>query len=105
MTSSAFSTNIMIPISAFTITRGSPKTYTFVRGVEKHTISFCGDCGTTISKTLDGLEHLKGLMTVQAGTLNEDEGFGSMKVDMELYVKNRAEWVAEIDGAKQMEAI
>ena len=102
MTSSAFSTNVVIPASTYTL-HGSPKHYTFVRGEEKHTTSFCGDCGTTVSKIVEGLEKFKDLVIVEAGTLNEGEGFESMKMDTELYVKSRAEWVRGIDGAKQVE--
>ena len=102
MTSSAFSTNIIIPGSAYTLT-GAPKLYTFVRGDEKHTVSFCGECGTTVSKVVEGLGKFKGLVAVEAGTLDEGEGFDALEVAMELYVKNRAGWVRRIDGAVQVE--
>jgi len=104
MTSSAFSTNIVIPASAFTI-HGTPKNYTFVRGEEIHTTSFCGDCGTTISKIVDGFEKFKGLVVVQGGTLDEGQGFEKLKVDAELYVSNRADWLKEMEGAKQVETV
>jgi hypothetical protein len=104
MTSSAFSTNIVIPASTFTI-HGSPKHYTFIRGEEKHTTSFCGDCGTTVSKVVDGFEKFKDLVVVQAGTLDEGQGFADIKVDAELYVSTRAGWVKEIAGAKQVETV
>ncbi|KAH0564816.1 hypothetical protein GP486_001789 [Trichoglossum hirsutum] len=102
MTSSAFSTNVVIPVSEYTI-HGSPKNYTFTRGDEKHITSFCGECGTTISKIVEGIDKFKGLVVVQAGTLNEGEGLDNLKVDTELYVKNRADWVKQIDGATQVD--
>ncbi|KAI9773867.1 MAG: hypothetical protein M1840_006093 [Geoglossum simile] len=103
MTSSAFSTNVVVPAGNYQIKTGTPKEYTFNRGCEIHTISFCPDCGTTVSKTVDGLEKFKGLLIVEAGTLNDGEGFGSLKVDMELYTTQRAAWVSEIAGANQVE--
>ncbi|KAH0537564.1 hypothetical protein FGG08_005663 [Glutinoglossum americanum] len=105
MTSSAFSTNIVVPSSAFTLLQGTPKTYTFVRGAEKHTTSFCGDCGTTISKVVEGFEKFKDVVIVEAGTLDEGQGFENFKIDAELYAKNRADWVKEIAGARQVETI
>jgi len=102
MTASAFSTNIVIPASTLTI-QGTPKHHTFVRGEEIHTTTFCGDCGTTISKIVDGFEKFKGLAVIQAGTLDEGQGFEKMKMDAELYVTTRADWLKEIEGAKQVE--
>ncbi len=102
MTASAFSTNIVIPASSFTI-NGTPKHYTFVRGEEIHTTSFCGDCGTTVSKIVDGFEKFKGLVVVEAGTLDEGQGFEQMNVAAELYVSTRAPWLKEIEGAKQVD--
>jgi hypothetical protein len=102
MTSSAFSTNVAIPASTYTLT-GSPKNYSFVRGDEKHTTSFCGECGTTVSKVIEGLDKFKDLVIVEAGTLDGGEGFDDMKMDAEFFVKSRAAWVKEIAGAKQVE--
>jgi hypothetical protein len=102
MTSSAFSTNVIIPSAAYTLT-GTPRLYTFVRGDEKHTTSFCDDCGTTVSKVVEGLDKFRDLVIVEAGTLDDGEGFDALEVGMELYAKNRAGWVRSIDGAVQVE--
>jgi len=104
MTGSAFSTNVVVHDSKFTL-HGSPKHYTFVRGSETHTTSFCGECGTTVSKVVEGLDKFKGHVIVEAGTLNEDEGFNDLKVTTELYVKNRAGWLKGIEGAHEVETL
>lgn len=63
------------------------------------TIHFCETCGTKIYKegTADAF---KGLVIVQAGTLDEVEGeegkgmgLGDVQVGAELYVKDRVKWV------------
>ena len=104
MTSSAYSTNIVVPASAFTV-QGSPKHHTFTRGEEVHTTNFCGDCGTTISKVVGGAEFLKDLVVVMVGTIDDGQGFENMTVDTELYVSVRRGWQKEIEGAKQVQTV
>lgn len=69
------------------------------------TLHFCVKCGTKIYKEITG-DAFKGLLIVQAGTLDgggEGEmGLEDVKVQAELWVKERVGWVKERADAKQM---
>jgi hypothetical protein len=68
----------------------------------KMAFSFCGDCGVNISKTGDH-DAFKGLVIVQAGTLDDAAGIVKAKPMAELYVKDRVEWVPEFSGVGQIQ--
>ncbi|KAF2095207.1 hypothetical protein NA57DRAFT_45023 [Rhizodiscina lignyota] len=104
-TGSAYTTNLLIPRTNFTFKPSSPsvmKTYTFTQsdtGLHFKT-TFCGECGTLISKANDEAEDFKPVYIVGAGCL--DDGIGSAKPDAELWVGHRANWLPAMDGAAQL---
>lgn len=63
---------------------------------------FCGDCGSTLSKEADA-DAFKGLMVVMGGTLDEQDALEKVKPGGELWVKYRASWLSEVQGAGQMQ--
>jgi hypothetical protein len=64
---------------------------------------FCGTCGTKIYKEAD--QNLEGTAIVFAGTLDGSEGngmgIGDVKVQAELWVKERVRWLSPMEGAAQ----
>lgn len=103
LSGSTYTTNICIPEDSYRITSGTPKTYdwTHESGM-KMEFSFCGDCGVTVSKTGDN-DAFKGLIIVQAGTLDDEKGLERAAPATELYVKNRVSWIPELAGVGQMQ--
>lgn len=65
-------------------------------------ISFCGDCGVNISKVADS-EAFKGLVIVQAGTLDGQDALEDAAPGAELYVKDRVKWIPALGGVGQMQ--
>ncbi|PMD46988.1 hypothetical protein L207DRAFT_477886 [Hyaloscypha variabilis F] len=103
---STHTTNLLIPLPAFTITSGQQhlKSYSLPHpsGMTL-TLHWCENCGTKIYKEGDA-EAFKGIAIVQAGTLDEGEGgleIGEVKVGVELYVKDRVGWLGEREGTAQ----
>ncbi|TRM58527.1 Mss4-like protein [Schizophyllum amplum] len=95
----AYSTNVLIPADAFTVTAGTPKTYTWVGGSGKPITSFlCGDCGSTM-----WIAAHSGMKVVKAGTLDDADALDLAKPQAEIFVTRRANWVQEIQGAAQKE--
>ena len=72
------------------------------------TIYFCENCGTKIYKDRSA-DAFQGIAIVQAGTLDGEirekiEGMGieDVKIQGELYVKDRVGWLQGRDGTGQM---
>ena len=65
------------------------------------TYSFCGNCGCTISKVGD-LDAFKGIVIVQAGSLDDIHGIENADPQAELYVSRRVPWLPALDGKGQM---
>lgn len=68
----------------------------------KMQISFCGDCGVNISKVGDH-EAFKGLVVIQAGTLDDQDALEDAAPAAELYVKDRVKWIPALGGVGQMQ--
>jgi hypothetical protein len=85
------------------VTSGTPKEFskTHESGMEL-TVFFCDNCGSVIHKEGD-TDAFRGLVIVQAGTLDDAEGLDMEKPGAELYVKHRASWLPEVAGAGQMQ--
>lgn len=64
------------------------------------TIYFCPQCGSTLYKE-GSADMFKGLKLVQAGTLH-DKTLLNTGIMAELYVSERASWLAKVDGAAEM---
>ncbi|KAL9046713.1 MAG: hypothetical protein Q9206_007011, partial [Seirophora lacunosa] len=87
---SIFSTNILTPVSAFTLVSGNPK----IKGkstLKGNTMTsyFCGDCGTTLWRESSGVEE---------GVLEE---VSSDPPKIEFFSDRRAPWLAAVEGAQQ----
>lgn len=63
-------------------------------------VYFCPTCGSTIYKEATA-DAFKGLKLVQAGTLH-DKTLLNSGVGAELYVSERATWLAKVDGVAEM---
>jgi hypothetical protein len=100
-----FTTNLAVPAAAFNVTgKEHLKDYaaTHETGMIL-TLNFCTNCGTMVYKEADS-EMFKGVMLVQAGTLDGAEmGLGDVKLGAELYVKQRVGWLKGLDGVAQLQ--
>ena len=67
----------------------------------KLTYSFCGYCGTTVSKAGDA-EAFKDIVLVQAGTLDDIKEIEAADPEAELYVSRRVPWLPALNGKGQM---
>ncbi|KAK5710431.1 hypothetical protein LTR17_018879 [Elasticomyces elasticus] len=104
LSGSAFTTNICVPDDKYHVTSGTPKTYdwTHESGM-KMEFSFCGDCGANISKTGDH-DAFKGMVIVQAGSLDEKQEQELPAPVAELYVKQRVSWLPAL-GVGQIQEL
>ncbi|KAH6680165.1 Mss4-like protein [Halenospora varia] len=97
-----YTTTLVIPASALTITSGalSLKTFSLTHpsGMNLKYV-FCEKCGTKIYKEGDAGAFV-GMVIVLAGTL-DDEAIKDVKVGAELYVKDRVGWLRELGGTRQ----
>jgi hypothetical protein len=66
------------------------------------TFFFCSECGVNVSKTGDH-DVFKGLVIIQAGSLDNQHGLEQAVPTAELYVKNRVRWVEQLSGAGQLQ--
>jgi len=67
------------------------------------TLHFCSRCGNTIYKEADA-EAFKGVVIVQAGALDAapgEMGLADVKPGVELWVKQRVEWIKAFEGLGQ----
>ena len=106
LSGSLFALHYPIPPTNFTLTSGQPRTHKFTHpagmGIEA---AFCGDCGTWLYKQVEG-GPLEGFYLVQAGTTDlepglEAKGYWTGVPAVELWVTERAPWLAPIEGAEQ----
>ncbi|KAH6604434.1 hypothetical protein Trco_007880 [Trichoderma cornu-damae] len=93
--------NIPVARDKFTVTSGSPKSYT-----KRHedgfnlTVFFCGDCGTAVYKQADA-EMFSTLSLVQSGTLDGSPKDKIGRPVTELNVKLRPSWLVGVEAAAQ----
>jgi hypothetical protein len=66
-------------------------------------LSFCSDCGSPLCKEADA-DAFKGLKIAFGGTLDDQGALDKVKPGGELWVKYRASWLSEVQGAGQMQA-
>ncbi|KAJ5692553.1 hypothetical protein N7462_001976 [Penicillium macrosclerotiorum] len=98
-TGGAFTSNAVVPRSSFKVTKGTPSTYdvTGASGkVNKH--FFCQGCGSSLYTEL---EVMADNTVIKAGTLDNNAANLGGKIDIEFYVKDRASYLAPVEGAKQ----
>jgi hypothetical protein len=65
-----------------------------------YTSYHCGDCGSLICKMTEK-EVFKNVAIVSAGLLND--GFENLKMDTELFIRQRANWMPEMQGWHQFQ--
>lgn len=100
---SAYSTNIAVPEDNFKLLSGTPKTFTTNSGSNKSISNhFCGDCGTTLTRTGDAFA---GLVIIKVGVMDDVDAFKDLKPGVELFSGQRVDWVDEIEGAQQLKAM
>jgi hypothetical protein len=88
---SAFTTNLVVPKTAFKIT-GEVKEYRFVQEMGgEWELHFCPTCGSNLYRTTTRGD-LSTVVAVEGGTLSK-EAFGDIKPDEEIFAKYRASWL------------
>jgi hypothetical protein len=102
LSGTAFTTNLVIPEQNFKLTRGTPRTFATKQDSGMIlTYSFCEVCGVTVSKVADA-EAFKGVILVQAGSLDDEGGLGEADPGVELYVSRRVSWLSALEAKGQM---
>jgi hypothetical protein len=93
----------MVPRASYTLTSGSPNTYTFIQQPTKipFTISFCSECSSVVGKCSEN-EAFKAVYMIPAGSVDGDEGMMGGKPDAELWTSMRAAWLKDIEAAAQL---
>ncbi|KAF2767351.1 hypothetical protein EJ03DRAFT_315958 [Teratosphaeria nubilosa] len=96
----AYSTNIIVPGEGFEVTSGQPKTITKKADSGNDITSyFCGDCGTTLFRGGATFGQNK---VVKVGVMDDPKIIEAAKPAMELYVPQRASWLAPVAGSQQL---
>ena len=98
---SSFSTNLIVPASAFELRSGSPAHYTSKGQSGKDGSShFCSDCGSPLYVTS---ELAAGVVIVKAGTLDDLEmAQTTFKPTTEMFCTTKHNWLPAIEGAVQL---
>ncbi|KAK5060611.1 hypothetical protein LTR16_010384, partial [Cryomyces antarcticus] len=96
----AYTSNVVVPRTAFKVTKGSAKSYD-AKGdsgkINKHW--FCGTCGSSIYTEL---EVMPDMTCIKSGTL--DGGAANHPIGVEFYTKDRLAYSAPVQGAEQKTA-
>ena len=104
MSGSTYTTNLLVPNTAFEIVSGANHIKSFEKKHESGmnlSVHFCGNCGTALYKEADA-DTFKGMKIVQAGTLDGHQmKLDDVRLGAELYVKYRAGWLGETEGVAQ----
>jgi len=100
---STYSTNFIVPEDGFKVTSGKPKTITKTADSGNEITShFCGDCGSTLFR--DGAS-FPGSKIIKVGVMDDAEVLNDGKPMVELFAPERVNWVSEIGGAAQKDAM
>lgn len=65
------------------------------------TYSFCGNCGCNLFKLGSG-DAFKGVVLIQAGSLDDPEEVERAEPQAELYVSKRVKWLPTLAGKDQV---
>ncbi|RKL10143.1 hypothetical protein BFJ68_g8759 [Fusarium oxysporum] len=97
-TTSAFSSNLIIPRNAFKVTKGDPRTYPHLGDSGKlYHHNFCGNCGTEVFGVPEAAPEV---LSIKVGNLDSQyRNIGPMHA--ELFVGNRVNYVQPLEGLKQ----
>ncbi|KAL8920769.1 MAG: hypothetical protein Q9208_006099 [Pyrenodesmia sp. 3 TL-2023] len=103
ITGSTYSTNVIVPGDGFSVTNGTPKTYTKRADSGKTMTShFCGDCGSTLWR---GGETFGDARIVRVGVMDDAGVLNDAQPAVELYAVDRVQWVPPVAGAEQKQAM
>jgi len=93
--------NIAVPTTAFTVTKGTPRKYTRLgNSGEPHDLFFCGRCGSSLYAQPHSME---GVTLVKGGGM--DGGAGEVEIGTEFYTKDRRGFETLVVGAKQFKTM
>jgi hypothetical protein len=114
-TGAAYTSNVVVPRTNFSVTKGSPKDYDAVGAsgkINKHwvgppflpfpihtSIDDCQFCGTCGSSLYTELEVMPDMTCVKSGSL--DGGAADHPIAVEFYNKDRLSYTKPIEGADQ----
>ncbi|KAG4254700.1 hypothetical protein BFJ72_g15138 [Fusarium proliferatum] len=101
-TTSAFSSNMIIPRTALKVTKGETRTYPHLGDSGKlYHHHFCGNCGTEVFGMPEAAPEI---VSIKAGSLDpEYRNIGPMEA--EVYVVNRTNYVKEFEGLTQYDGM
>ncbi|KAJ4132026.1 hypothetical protein NW765_013838 [Fusarium oxysporum] len=101
-TTSAFSSNLIIPRNAFKVTKGDPRTYPHLGDSGKlYHHNFCGNCGTEVFGVPEAAPEV---LSIKIGNLDSQyRNIGPMHA--ELFVGNRVNYVQPLEGLKQYDGM
>lgn len=96
-TGSAFSSNIIVPQTAFKFTEGQPKLYmddNTDRGVKLRR-QFCGDCGSPFTSEPTAAPDI---ICIKSGTLDDPDAFSEL--GMEIYYHRKDKFLEHLADEK-----
>ncbi|KAK2624805.1 hypothetical protein QTJ16_005998 [Diplocarpon rosae] len=95
----AYTSNIVVPRTAFKIIQGKPKSYSLTGDSGKQNNHFfCGDCGSGLYTEL---EVMPDQTCIKSGSV-DDKSVRDYPVGVEFYVKDRMHYSAAVADAKQV---
>ncbi|KAF2104994.1 hypothetical protein NA57DRAFT_71189 [Rhizodiscina lignyota] len=99
-TGSTYSTNWVVPRSAFKIVSGEPTTYKVTGGSGNPALrQFCGTCSSTMWTETSMRPDI---IVIKVGVM-DDGGLAKFTPGIETFTSRKPGWVKEVEGATQFE--
>ncbi|KAI8287665.1 hypothetical protein K4K60_012233 [Colletotrichum sp. SAR11_57] len=99
---SAFTSNAVVPRTAFKVTQGEPKYYDITGDSgKKNRHFFCSGCGSSLYTELDLMPDVT---CIKAGGLDDGKASLEGKPAVEFYCKDRVSYLTGVNGADQKPA-
>lgn len=93
LSNSTFTTNLIVPNSAFSH-EGTPKTISRPGDSGKQiTLNFCPDCGHTLWVEAEAMPEVT---IVKAGTVDDTSLLDGMEPGKEIYLKDKVKWAPSL---------
>ncbi|OCL13989.1 DUF636 domain protein [Glonium stellatum] len=93
--------NVVVPRSAFKITKGNPKVFVRMGGSgQEHLHFFCGNCGSSLYSQPVSMPDVT---IIKTGGLNG--GAADIPIAVEFYTKDRQSFCIPIEGAQQAQTM
>nr|POE56422.1 putative glutathione-dependent formaldehyde-activating enzyme [Quercus suber] len=103
ITGSTYSTNIIVPGDGFSVTSGTPKTFSKqADSGNSITSHFCGDCGSTLFREGATFGPSK---VIKVGIMDDVSALADAKPAVELFAPERVGWVSKVQGADQLKTM